>query len=187
MAAHVAPKPVRQTSSVFKLGCSIFQKTNRPETNRSVKITPDISTQHHSCLASLPLAAITAFASKQRQSQSFAQYRSCCLLMSHLVFDLWQNSCPWTLHTVSQLYMERIKYVSGFPRPAHMSFWVSLGGTCLPLERVCGQNFPNQTNHTHTETHRQLDSGHAETWHLRGNKNRPLNTMLRSICIPILS
>ncbi len=34
-----------------------------------------------------------------------------------------------------------------------MSFWVSQGGTCLPLERVCGLDFPNQTNHTHTHTH----------------------------------
>lgn len=55
-----------------------------------------------------------------------------------------------------------------------MSFRVSQGGTCLPLERVCGQEFPNQTNHmhTHTNTPAQLDGGCTETWHLEGNKSR---------------
>lgn len=39
-----------------------------------------------------------------------------------------------TLFLDTLLFMDCMKYAIGFAREAHVSFWVSLGGTCLLLE-----------------------------------------------------
>lgn len=52
----------------------------------------------------------------------------------------------------AQLFMDCIKYALGFARAAHVSFWVSLGGTCLLLQCLSGLNFPNHM-HTCTRAH----------------------------------
>lgn len=81
------------------------------------------------------------------------QPRQTCTLLLNIATGLTN------LFLHAQLFMDCIKYAWDFARAAHVSFWVSLGGTCLLLECPSGLNFPDHMctgTHTYTVEFRTL-------------------------------